>query len=129
MTDSEISEWQRSTEALQLSMSAMASELQLLRTTLDNVNAELRGLRQASPEFGSVVRQILQDVAENRLYVGAALLSAFTDVRLAGQVRAAISSAEWLHENADRAPTYSRRVEMLEALFPFIPADGDLAEF
>jgi hypothetical protein len=129
MSEIEISEWQQSSEALKLSMSAMASELQSLRAALDKVSMELQAQRQLSAEPGSIIRQILQDIAENRLYVGAALHSAFKDVRLAAQIRAAISSAEWLHKNADHAPTYSRRVEMLEALFPLIPAEGDLAEF
>jgi Methyltransferase domain len=108
---------------------AAEAEVQSLRATLDQANKELGELREFAADPGKVTRQILDDIAENRLFVGGALYSAFSNIRLASQMRAATTSAEWLHKNADRTPTYARRNQMLEASFPSIPAEGDLAEF
>ena len=125
----EVSEWRTAQESLRASLGAAEVELQSLRAALVRANIELDTLRQSSGGPGSVARQIVEDVAHNRLNLAPALRSVFKNIRVAAQLRAATSSAEWLHRNADRAPTYDRRNEMLEALFPFVPAEGDLAEF
>jgi Methyltransferase domain len=94
--------------------------------TFDSLQA-----REASPPPDPVAetRQVLDAIADNSLPVGTAVLAALKDIRIAAQLGAAASSAEWLYANADRAPTYARRPELLEALIPLIPAQGDFAEF
>jgi hypothetical protein len=127
---SEVAEGQQTrADSLQVSLEAAEAELRSLRGALVRANIELDTFRQFRAGPSSVARKVLQDIARNRLDVGPALFAAFRNVRIGAQLRAAISSAEWLHRNADRAPVYVRRNEMLEALFPLIPAEGDLAEF
>jgi hypothetical protein len=75
------------------------------------------------------VREILQEVTQNRLHFGDAIHAALKDISIAAQFIAATSSAQWLHENADGAPTYDRRPTLLDAVLPIVPQDGDFAEF
>ncbi len=81
------------------------------------------------PDPVAATRQVLEEISNNRLPIGTALLAALKDIRIAAQLSAAASSAEWLYANADRAPTYPRRPDLLEAVLPLVPAEGDFAEF
>jgi hypothetical protein len=116
-------------ESLQAPLEAAEAELQSLRAALVRANMELDTLRQFSGGPTSVARELVEDIANSRLNLAPALRAVFKNLRVAAQLRAATSSVEWLHRNADRAPTYDRRNEMLEALFPLVPVEGDLAEF
>lgn len=77
----------------------------------------------------ATARQILEAIEGNRLSFGRILETAFKDLRITAQMQAASSSVNWLYAHADRVPAYRNRSELLEAIFPLIPPDGDFAEF
>jgi len=83
----------------------------------------------ASPDPVAAARQILDAIEGNRLSFGRILDTALKDLRIAAQMQAASTSVDWLYAHADRVPAYRNRPELLEAVLPLIPANGDLAEF
>jgi hypothetical protein len=101
--------------------------VRLVRSSTFDILQQAKDTPQPDPV--AATRQVLNAVADDSLPVGNAFLIALKDIRIAAQFRAATSSAEWLHANADRAPAYARRPELLEAVIPQIPAQGDFAEF
>ena len=101
--------------------------LQLVRkSTIEGFRAK-EDLAATDPV--AATREVLEEISNNRLTAGTALLAVLKDIRVAAQFKAAASSAEWLYSNADRAPTHLRRTELLEAVVPLIPTEGDLVEF
>lgn len=74
-------------------------------------------------------REILEEIAQNRLRAGQAVHATFKDINIAAQFNAAASSAQWLYANADRVALHAHRTDLLLAILPMVPPDGDLAEF
>jgi hypothetical protein len=99
-----------------------------LNQMTNQLNVAMAALAERQPVIDAV-REASEAVMARRLDLGGAAATLMKDIRLAAQITAAQSAAQWIYRHAERVPQYATRVEMLEAICSGTLISGDLAEF
>ena len=80
-------------------------------------------------EIDASAANAIRATVNRTIDLGQPLVVALKDVRVAAQLRAADQSATWLHDHADKVPSFENRVELIDDAVERLSISGDILEF